>query len=188
MKTITAHVCVSRIRYWSWFVAINFKAPGTINTWVEFILRLNLALAYFAYLGQWIGSTYCVGLSNFLAFFTRGFVTLLVGGRLRIIECIVYVQDNRRTRRTQKKKKKKWKKRKESHRLDKNSIDISGKGVMQIACTARLLIFFFLTLSTRERGLCSFISILVDPRMRRNEYVSEGKAERITIQPSVSNY
>ena len=49
MKTITAHVCVSRIRYWSWFVAINFKAPGTINTWVEFILRLNLALAYFAY-------------------------------------------------------------------------------------------------------------------------------------------
>ena len=49
MKTTTAHVCVSRIRYWSWFVAINFKAPGTINTWVEFILRLNLALAYFAY-------------------------------------------------------------------------------------------------------------------------------------------
>ena len=86
-----------------------------------------------------------------------------------------------------KRKKRKKKKRKESHRLDKNSIDISGKGVMQIACTARLLIFFF-TLSTRERGLYSFISILVDPRMRRNEYVSEGKAERITIQPSVSNY
>ena len=187
MKTITAHVCVSRIRYWSWFVAINFKAPGTINTWVEFILRLNLALAYFAYLGQWIGSTYCVGLSNFLAFFTRGFVTLLVGGRLRIIECIVYIQDNQRTRRTHKKKKKKRKKRKEGHRLDKNSIDISGKGVMQIACTARLLIFFF-PLSTRERALCSFISIPVDPRMRRNELVSEGKAERITIQPSVSNY
>lgn len=79
------HVCVSRIRYWSWFVAINFKTPGTINTWVEFILRLNLALAYFAYLGQWIGSTYCVGLSNFLAFFTWGVVTLHVGGRLRII-------------------------------------------------------------------------------------------------------
>ena len=129
----------------------------------------------------------CVGLSNFLAFFTWGVVTLLVGGRLRIIECIVYIQDNRRTRRTHKKKKQKRKKRKESHRLDKNSIDISGKGVTQIACTARLLIFFF-PLSTRERALCSFISILVDPRKRRNELVSEGKAERITIQPSVSNY
>ena len=43
--------------------------------------------------------------------------------------------------------------RKESHRLDKNSIDISGKEVMQIVCTARLLIFFFYFKHKRKRTL-----------------------------------
>ena len=144
MKTITAHVCVSRIRYWSWFVAINFKAPGTINTWVEFILRLNLALAYFAYLGQWIGSTYCVGLSNFLAFFTRGFVTLLVGGRLRIIECIVYIQDNRRTRRTHKKKKRKERREKKVIGLIKTLSISAGKELCKLHALRDFCFFFFL--------------------------------------------
>ena len=142
MKTITAHVCVSRIRYWSWFVAINFKAPGTINTWVEFILRLNLALAYFAYLGQWIGSTYCVGLSNFLAFFTRGFVTLLVGGRLRIIECIVYIQDNRRTRRTHKKKKRKERREKKVIGLIKTLSISAGKELCKLHALRDFCFFF----------------------------------------------